>query len=75
MSWKILNEILGIASIDHEFGQKLLEHPIQAINEKGFPLTSEEREILSTIKAQDIYDFSAELLARLHHLKGGLDSI
>lgn len=65
MSWKILNEILGLASIDQEFCRKLLDHPIEAIKEKGFTITREEREVLSTIQARDISDFSGHLLNRL----------
>ena len=65
MSWKVLNEILGLASIDQEFCHKLLKHPVEAIKKKGFTITNEEKKVLNNIQAQDIFDFSDQLLARL----------
>ena len=63
MSWKVLNEIIGLASIDAEFCKKLLAHPVEAIEEAGYQLTAQEREVLQNIHAIDIYEFSKKLLA------------
>ncbi len=65
MVWQIINQILGEASINPEFCQELLAHPIQAIDAHHFELTVQEREVLATIHAQSLAEFSQLLLAHL----------
>ncbi len=67
MSWKNLNEMIGMAAIDQQFCQKLLQSPISAIDEQGYVLTPEEREIVATIRAADIQEFCEQLLALFMH--------
>lgn len=65
MSWKVLNEILGLAVIDQNFAQVLLQNPLIAVRSKGFQLTSEEERVLQGIKSQDLTQFSRHLLRAL----------
>ncbi|WP_126582078.1 hypothetical protein [Tengunoibacter tsumagoiensis] len=65
MSWKIINEIMGLATLDDQFARKLLVEPLQAIQEHGFQLTDEEKKIFEHSQAQDIYELSQILLDRL----------
>lgn len=65
MSWKVINEVIGMASIDQEFCQDLLAYPVEAIQGKGFPLTEREKEVLRGIHAVDIYEFSKCVLEKL----------
>jgi hypothetical protein len=58
MSWKVINEVLGLAVIDSDFCRKLMASPVIAIEEKGFQLTQAEKEALLAITARDIYEFS-----------------
>ena len=62
MSWKTINAVLGLAAIDEVFRQELLKNPIEAIQRQQFVLTSDEEEKLSKIVAQDLSDFSQQLL-------------
>lgn len=62
MSWKIINAILGQAAIDDTFCQDLLKHPVKAVKQKGFVLTKEEEEILASISANDLSEFSQRVL-------------
>ncbi len=66
MSWKVLNEIIGLASIDQNFCQELLVDPLKAIEARQFSLTDEEREVLRGIRARDIHEFSQHVYAQLH---------
>ena len=65
MSWKIINTILGLASVDQTFCRELLENPLQAVRAKQFELTLEEEEIFKQISARDLAEFSQILLAHL----------
>lgn len=65
MSWQIINEILGLAAIDHEFCQRLLVDPLRAAQEQGFRLTPREQSIFNTITARDLQEFSQQVLASL----------
>jgi len=65
MSWKIINAILGLASVDQTFCRELLENPLQAVKAKRFKLTSEEEEIFKRISARNLTEFSQMLLAHL----------
>ena len=57
MSWKIINEILGLAIVDPTFQGKLLASPLSAVQERGFDLTPEETDILQCIHAHDLCEF------------------
>lgn len=65
MSWQTINEILGLAAIDHEFCQRLLVDPLRAAQEQGFQLTSREQSVLSNITARDLHELSQQILAAL----------
>jgi hypothetical protein len=65
MSWKIINAILGLASVDQTFCRALLENPLQAVQAKKFALTAEEEEVFKRISARDLAEFSQMLLAHL----------
>ena len=62
MSWKIINTILGLASVDQTFCRELLENPLQAVQSKQFELTVAEEEIFKQISARDLTEFSQILL-------------
>jgi hypothetical protein len=65
MSRKIINAILGLASVDQTFCRELLENPLQAVQAKQFELTPEEEEIFKQISARTLTEFSQALLAHL----------
>ncbi|MBV9615920.1 MAG: hypothetical protein JO011_17015 [Ktedonobacteraceae bacterium] len=65
MSWKTVNEILGLASIDSEFCRELLEKPLEAVQRRGFQLTDREREVMSKIVADNLYEFSLIVFTEL----------
>jgi hypothetical protein len=68
MTWKIINAILGHASVDPEFCEELLTDPLVAIDHVGYQLTPAERQIIHAIQLQDIqdiHDFSAQLLLKM----------
>ena len=65
MSWKEVNRILGLASIDSKFCQELLQNPSDAIRKRGFQLTEQEFETISEIGANDLYEFSQIVLTKL----------
>ncbi|MBV9258212.1 MAG: hypothetical protein JO215_09355 [Ktedonobacteraceae bacterium] len=65
MSWKTVNEILGLASIDSEFCRELLEKPLEAVQRRGFQLTDREREVMSKIVADNLYEFSLIVFTKL----------
>ncbi len=65
MSWKTVNEILGLASIDSEFCRELLEKPLDAIRKKDFDLTDREREVMGKIVADNLYEFSLIVFTEL----------
>ncbi|HEY0755434.1 MAG TPA: hypothetical protein VGD98_15865 [Ktedonobacteraceae bacterium] len=44
MSWETLHEIFGLAATDDIFAQELLTNPVDAIEQRGYLLTLEERE-------------------------------
>ena len=67
MSWEIINRILGLASVDKEFAQRLLENPYAAIQTQGFHLTHEEKMVFKEISAKNLHELSQELMRRLHH--------
>ncbi|HZO74059.1 MAG TPA: Os1348 family NHLP clan protein [Ktedonobacteraceae bacterium] len=62
MSWKIINAILGLATVDDIFCQDLLQSPVEAIKRRQFTLTKEEEEKLSGITAVNLAEFSQQVL-------------
>ena len=65
MSWKTINSILGLATVDEEFCQALLANPLAAVKARQFELTAEQEKVLSTISATNLSDFSQQLMALL----------
>lgn len=65
MSWKIVNQILGLAAIDKKFAQELLTEPLAAIQARGFQLTDEEQEAFRLISARTMSELSQQLLQKL----------
>jgi|GEM_PF-1368223 hypothetical protein len=64
MSWKTLNQILGLAGIDEGFWQDLQKDPVAAIEARGFALHPDERAFLSRTIVTDLADFSRVLQDR-----------
>ncbi len=54
-----LQHIVGAAIVDAKFRQALLSRSAAALS--GFPLTFEEREAISAIRADSMQDFAQEL--------------
>lgn len=65
MSWKAINELIGLATIDPDFCQELLVNPRTTLLKKGVDLTPQELEFLSTITAIDISEFGQKILDKL----------
>ena len=66
MSWIVINQILGLAAIDKEFAQKLLQDPLAAVRMHGFQLTPEEQKALREVSANNLRELSQHLLQELH---------
>ncbi len=62
MSWRVINDIIGLATINPDFCRAFLDNPTQAARAHGFTLTLEEEQVLNTIKVNDIYEFSQKLI-------------
>ncbi|HEU5228745.1 MAG TPA: Os1348 family NHLP clan protein [Ktedonobacteraceae bacterium] len=62
MSWKTINAILGLATVDDIFCQELLQNPVEAIKQRQFTLTKDEEEKLSRIAASNLAEFSQQVL-------------
>ena len=65
MSWQTLNEVLIMAAVDPDFCQALLKNPVATIEAHHWKLTAKERQILASLKARDLAEFSQLLLAHL----------
>jgi len=65
MSWKTVNEILGLALIDSNFCQDLLANPLHAIQRYDFPLTEREQQVISQIKFNDLTQLSQVIMEQL----------
>jgi hypothetical protein len=65
MSWKTINQILGLASIDPEFRQTLQVDPISAAEAQGVELTREEQEVFKELSPLNFPEFCQRLLERL----------
>ncbi len=66
MSLEVINKVLGLAAVDHQFAQELLQQPVVAIQERGFQLTREEQDLLQSSKARNLQELSIYLLKHLH---------
>lgn len=65
MSWRTINQILGLASIDPAFRQTLQDDPLSATEVLGFELTSEEQEVFNECRYLSFADLCQHLLERL----------
>lgn len=65
MSWDTINQILGLATLDDDFCQALLLHPLSAIQQQGFQLTQSESEVIEQVSASTLCEFSRLVSARL----------
>lgn len=63
MSWKIINAILGLATVDEDFCQELLADPLAAVQAHQFELTEEERDAFRNITATNLSALSQQLVA------------
>lgn len=46
MTWKTVNQIIGLASINRAFRQQLQQDPVAALESRGFELAPEELDVL-----------------------------
>ncbi len=65
MSWKIINEILGLAVTDDDFAHDLLTNSVDAVEKRGYRLTTEEREAFHLSSSDTLLLFSQRLLRNL----------
>ncbi len=65
MSWKIVNQILGLASIDQKFRHILQDDPISATEMLGFELTPEEQKVFKECASLNFAEFCQCLLEHL----------
>ena len=65
MSWKTVNEVLSLASIDQDFCQELLVDPLNTIRHYGFQLTEHEQQVISQIKVNDLTQLSQIIMEQL----------
>ncbi len=65
MSWIVINQILGLATIDKEFAQKLLQDPLAAVRAHGFQLTPEEQKVLREVSVGNLCELSQYLIQEL----------
>jgi hypothetical protein len=65
MSWRTVNQILGLASIDPKFRQILQDDPLSATEVLGFELTPEEQEVFRTCASLSFAEFCQQLLEQL----------
>ena len=65
MSWREINTILGLATVDEEFCRALLANPLAAVQARQFTLTPEEQAVFQFISASTLAEFSQQLVARL----------
>jgi hypothetical protein len=63
MSWKTINAILGLATVNEEFCRALLADPVAAVQARQFELTVEEQEAFKIISATSLSEFSQQLVA------------
>jgi hypothetical protein len=63
MSWQTIDEMLGLAVIDPAFREELLHSPLSAARERGFELSPDEEQLVQTIHAHDLSEFSRCIVA------------
>jgi hypothetical protein len=63
-----------LAAIDANFRQLFLKDPLTAIHERGFTLEPEEERLLSSIQADNLYEFSQKLLEQYPAAHNNSDS-
>ncbi len=64
MSREGVQKLIGLACIDPEFRQKLIQDPEAAAKEYGVDLTPEEMENLKKVNPADIDEFADHFVAR-----------
>lgn len=65
MSWQAINKLLARAMIDPLFAKRLLDNPLQTLQEAGFELTAEEQQIFCNAHTRDIPELSQLLLTQV----------
>lgn len=65
MSWKTINQIIGLASIDQAFRDALQQKPLDTLEAEGFQLTTEEQEIFTTCSTLSFADFCQYIVNKL----------
>src|SRR4051794_35792775 len=65
MSWKTINAMLGLATVDEDFCELLLADPVAAIKARQFEISAEELNAFKTISATNLSEFSQQLIALL----------
>jgi hypothetical protein len=65
VSWKTINQILGLACIDPEFWQALQKDPVTTIRAQGFELTTHEQKVVAEAASLNLPEFCQHLLERL----------
>lgn len=65
MSWRTINIILGIAATDPDFFEDLKRDPQEAVSRHGLDLTPQELNVLKSISATGLAEFSQELIDKL----------
>ncbi|MGH2509351.1 MAG: Os1348 family NHLP clan protein [Ktedonobacteraceae bacterium] len=65
MSWKTINRIIGLASINLPFQQQLQENPLNALEVQGFELTPEELEVFRALALLPFPQFCQRLQEKL----------
>jgi len=66
MSWEVINQVLGLATVDKQFVQELLKEPLVAVQRRGFQLSPQEEKMFSEICASNLREFSQRLLQMLN---------
>ena len=64
MSAERLHRLIGRALTDPRFRERLLQNPAEAV--RGLRLTSEERSLVTSLRASNLVEFSRQLAQRLH---------
>lgn len=57
MSWRTVNQILGLASIDPTFRHILQDNPLSATRALGFELTPEEQKVFRECASLNFTEF------------------
>lgn len=65
MSWKTINEILALASVDPTFREALQRDPLTAVETQGFELTGAEQRVFQECTSLPLVEFCRVLLERL----------